>query len=358
MTAKTYELPLSRDYVRHWGLLEAVRELIQNAIDSDSPFEYAFEGDRLTITSRYTTLDPRTLILGATSKAGQADKIGSFGEGYKIALLVLARLGKTVFVQNGDLMWHPRFAESEQFGGEVFCIEEEPIPEALRVGNGLEFMVADLDDDEQAAIRSSCLMMQPPMTDVIGTSLGHILPSRPGKLYIGSLLVCDTKLQYGYDVLPKHLRLERDRKTVDGFDLKWLIKDMWADSGKWELMAQMMLDEVPDVEYLHNSAPSALKNACLELYDQKHPGAIAAKDQADLDRIKAVGTARTAIVPRGFYSTVTSSTGYSGRWVETAVESPHDSLQGWYEQNKGYLRRLPKVAFKQLLDKAKDWRIA
>ncbi len=352
---KTYELPLSREYVRHWGLLEAIRELIQNAIDSDSPFEYAFEGDTITITSRFTTLDPRTLILGSTSKAGQADKIGSFGEGYKIALLVLARLGKCVFVQNGDKMWRPSFVDSEQFGGEVFCIHEEDLLPALTTGTGLEFMVADLSTEEQEAIRSTCLMMQRPMMDVIGTSRGSILPSRPGKLYIGGLFVCDTKLTYGYDVLPQHLALERDRKTVDGFDLNWLIKDMWADSKRWDHMAQMMLDEVSDVEYLHNSAPAELKAACLRLYDLKHPGAIAAKDQADLDRIKAVGSARTAVVPRGFHMAVTTSAGYQGRYIQTVVETPQQILQAWYEQNKGKLGRMPKVAFKQLLVKAKGW---
>lgn len=353
MTIKTYELPMSRDYVRHWGLMEAVRELLQNAIDSDSPFEYSFGDESLTITSRYSQLDARTLVLGATSKASDAEKIGSFGEGYKIALLVLARLGKRVSVMNGDRLWLPHFRMSEVFDAEVFAINDDLSTEP---NNGVVFQINDLSEDEQDAIRDSCLMMQRPMTDVIGTSLGLILPSRPGKLYVGSLFVCDTKLHYGYDVLPKHLALERDRKTVDGFDLKWLVKDMWHATRLWDQVAQMLLDNVPDVEYAAVYAPRELKDACLALHDRKSPGAMVAKDQADLDRLKAVGSVRTAVVPHGFYSAVTGSSGYASRIKLVEAATPMEALEGWFEDHKKYLKRMPKVAFKKLLKEAGNWR--
>lgn len=349
---KTYELPMSRDYVRHWGLMEAVRELLQNAIDSESPFEYSFGDESLTITSRHSLLDARTLVLGATSKEGAADKIGSFGEGYKIALLVLTRLGKRVSVLNGDRLWLPHFRISEVFDAEVFAINDDLSTEP---NNGVVFQINDLTEEEQEAICESCLMMQRPMTDVIGTNRGLILPSRPGKLYVGSLFVCDTKLAFGYDVLPQYLALERDRKTVDGFDLKWLIKDMWHDSKRWDHIAQMLLDEVPDVEYAADYAPRELKDACLALHDLKHPGALVAKDQADLDRLKTIGTVRTAVVPRAFHSAVTASSGYSSRVQLVEVLTPKEALEGWFTDHKKYLRRMPKVAFKKLLKEAGNW---
>lgn len=353
MTIKTYELPMSRDYVRHWGLMEAVRELLQNAIDSESPFEYSFGDESLTITSRHSRLDARTLVLGATSKEGAADKIGSFGEGYKIALLVLTRLGKRVSVLNGDRLWLPHFRMSEVFDAEVFAINDDLSDEP---NNGVVFQINDLTEEEQEAIRESCLMMQRPMTDVIGTNRGFILPSRPGKLYVGSLFVCDTQLAFGYDVLPQYLALERDRKTVDGFDLKWLVKDMWHATRMWDQVAQMLLDNVPDVEYAADCAPRELKDACLALHDRKSPGAMVAKDQADLDRLKAVGSVRTAVVPQGFYWAVTGSSGYASRMRVVEVVTPKEALEGWFEENKKYLRRMPKVAFKKLLKEANNWR--
>lgn len=352
MSIKTYELPLSRDYVRHWGLAEAVKELLQNAIDSDSPFEYSFGDGCLTITSRYSQLNVRTLVLGATSKADAADKIGSFGEGYKIALLVLTRLGKRVSVLNGDRLWLPHFRSSEVFDAEVFAINDDLSTEP---NNGVVFQINDLSEQEQDAIRQSCLMMQPPMTDVIGTTRGMILPSRPGKLYVGGLFVCNTKLVYGYDVLPEYLRLERDRKTVDGFDLKWLVKDMWLATERWGQIAQMLLDDVTDVEYTADVAPSQLRDDCLALHDRRHPGALVAKDQADIDYLNSIGSVRTTVVPRAFHSAVTSSYGYSSRIRTVEVQTPKQALTSWYEANKKHLRRMPKVAFKKLLKQADNW---
>lgn len=49
---RTYELPIAREYVRHWSMPEAVREIIQNALDSDSPFEYEFKDHKLYVYSR------------------------------------------------------------------------------------------------------------------------------------------------------------------------------------------------------------------------------------------------------------------------------------------------------------------
>jgi hypothetical protein len=161
-SSKVFELSLSKDYVSHWGMVQAVRELIQNALDSDSPFEYEFEeteeGERcLRLISRFTTLPPSTLLLGTTSKAGADDKIGSFGEGYKIAMLVLTRLGHEVQFKNGDRLWRPKFRYSKKYETEVLVIEAFP----LQHNRGLTVEVHGLSEDDERDIRASCLKMQP-----------------------------------------------------------------------------------------------------------------------------------------------------------------------------------------------------
>ena len=78
----TYQLSLNKDYVKHWGLVEAVREFIQNAIDSESPFKYEFRdtdsGIVLTLRYELTTLPAKTLLLGTTAKADNIDAIEEF----------------------------------------------------------------------------------------------------------------------------------------------------------------------------------------------------------------------------------------------------------------------------------------
>ena len=81
MFDKVYELPISIDYVQHWGMAEAIREIIQNALDSESPFAYTLEDNTLTISSSHARLEPTSLLLGSTTKADNKEAIGSFGEG-------------------------------------------------------------------------------------------------------------------------------------------------------------------------------------------------------------------------------------------------------------------------------------
>lgn len=352
--SKSYELPLSRDYVRHWGLKEAVRELIQNALDSESPFEYAFAQGQLFITSRFARLEASTLVLGSTSKSDRDDAIGSFGEGYKIAMLVLTRNGFGVTLLNGNKQWVPEFRHSDQFDAEVLCINETP---AHRQNQGVEFVVSGLTEEDETEIRNMCLRMQPPMSDVIGTKYGHILPSRPGKLYVGTLFVCDTDLTCGYDILPEHLQLERDRQTVSGWDLKQVSKNAWIDTGRLDEVAEKIEAGIPDVEYVEYGSTELVREACYRLFQQKHPGAIAVQSQEELNNLVKQGMTNTVVVSRTFHSQVSNSTSYKQQVSHVvAIQTPKAALEDWYRDNKKYMSSLPSTAFKELVKRADGWR--
>lgn len=349
---KSYELPLARDYVRHWGVTEAVRELLQNMLDSESPNEFSIVGHQLSITSRFDTLPASTLVLGSTSKAGADDAIGSFGEGFKLALLVLTRLGYPVVVLNGDVSWTPAFAHSELFGAEVLTISESPILD----NQGLTFLIDNLHHTETTLINEMCLFMQPPMSDVIGTRYGSILPSRPGKLYVGGLFVCDTGLEYGYDALPAHLKLERDRQTVASFELKWLTKQMWLDTQQWETIADLMERDIKDLELLEYGCPEILKEVCYRKFKDANPGAIAVKSQEELNQVVARGMVKTVYVGGSYHAAITSTSEHKSTYTKhMAVQSPKEALQEWLDKHQREMRHPIRVAFQELLKQADKW---
>lgn len=350
--SRSYELPIARTYVRHWGMAEAVREIIQNAIDSDSPFEYEFAGSTLIVRSRFATLPTSTLLLGATSKADAADKIGSFGEGYKIALLVLTRADYQVRVLNGDRVWTPSFQHSRQFDAEVLCIDDTAAPAKTE---GIAFEISGLSPDDIAQIRESCLHMQTDLGEVITTSYGRILRGRPGRLYVGGLFVCKTELKFGYDIKPEYLALERDRQTVSGFDLQWLAKNMWFETARWDEIADLIGQEVKDLEYAEHGAPELVKEACYRAFRAKHPGAVVARDQAELDRLVNSGMTKV-VIHREYAPLVQSSTSYRAE-VVVAVEQPTDVLAKWLRENRKEMRTGAIVAFKDLLVEAQNWRL-
>jgi hypothetical protein len=353
MGQRTYELPIAKTYVRHWGMAEAVRELLQNAIDSESPFEFEFGADTLRIRSRYSKLSAATLLLGQTSKAESTDTIGSFGEGYKIALLVLTREGYPVTVHNGDRTWRPVFRRSRQFDAEVLCITDEPASERR---DGLEFEVGGLSPGDIATIRDGCLHMQNDIGEVHDVTEGRILRARSGKLYVGGLFVCDTQLQFGYDIKPEFLRLERDRQTVSNFDLLFLTKSMWFETERWEEIAKMIGDEVKDLEYAEYGTPEMVKEACYRAFRERHPGAVIAKNQEELEALIKRGMTNV-VVCAPYYPMVSQAKAYKSE-VVIPVTPPADVLRRWLSANRHAMRGAAIEAFrKDLIEQAEGWRL-
>lgn len=373
---KSYELPLRRDYVRHWGLVEAVREILQNAIDSDSPLEWSFdyqiEEDHwtdegvvtrkptgiasLSIRSPFSTLAIDTLLLGSTSKEGNPNAIGSFGEGYKIALLVLARLGMDVKLHNGDKTWRPEFRASRQFNGaETLHIIETSGGSRSR---GIEFVIHGLSAGDEAAIRDSCLQMQSDLGETIETSYGRILLARPGKLYVGGLMVCETEMLHGYDVKPQHLRLERDRQTVSGFDLALITKNMWFEAKRMDQVIEMLKAEAPDMQYANYSTPEVVKDACYRAFREKHPHAIVVKSLEELEKKVAQGMTRERVVHAGpvFGAIVSSSKHYKSEPF-TAVEPPVAIMEKFLREHRSEMRTPAIVEFKKLIKVSSAWKV-
>lgn len=117
---KNYELPISPNYVCNWGIKEAVREILQNAIDSEQcgyPKKVLYSPDCsvLTIINEGARLPLSSLVLGCSSKSDIDGMIGKFGEGYKLALVVLLRKGFSVDIINGMEEWTPSFVYSDKF---------------------------------------------------------------------------------------------------------------------------------------------------------------------------------------------------------------------------------------------------
>lgn len=347
-----YELPLAKEYVRHWGVVEGVRELIQNALDSESPFEYEFGPESLTIRSRFAKLTPETLLLGKTSKADNKDAIGSFGEGYKIAMLVIIRAGYDMTVFNGDVNWYPKFVRSVTFNSDVLAIEEELSPVRHE---GLAFRIGGLNEPIKTLIRNSCLHMQDSVGEVIETRYGRILLNRPSKLYVGGLFVCDTELKYGYDVKPEYLRLERDRQTVSTFDLQWLAKDMWFESKRFDDIAKMMDGNVPDLAYAEHGCPELVKEACYKVFRDKNPTAVIAKSQDELKNQIRAGMSIYVHSSSAFVANVRSTPAYRAETF-VKVATPRDLLEEWFDAHGRHMNRYGKIAFRELLKTADGWK--
>ena len=360
MFTKKYKLTLTQDYVASWGMSQAVREIIQNSLDSESPFKYEFIYDELTETytmrldSDFSSLPIKTLLLGSTSKAENKNAIGSFGEGYKIALLVLTRLGHPVTITNGKKVWTPAFEFCREFEEDLLVITEENNPTKYF---GLRFEVGMLSAEDVEQIKSSCLLMRKAVGEAISTYKGDILLDLPGVLYVGNLFICNTNLTYGYNIKPEFITLERDRQTVSSWDLEWVVKDMWLATERYDFIAGLMEKDTADIRAIKFDCPELLREACYRLFKTKYKGSVAARSQEELDGLVAKGMTSVVVVSSSsFYTGVSSSNSYLSEVTPTILKLPLEVLEEFFQENKGCMRKKALVNFKTLLEKAEDWR--
>ena len=260
--SKVIELPLAPEYVSHWGFWEGIREILQNAIDqewTDPTAEMIFNQSHshIAVTNKNTTLSVGTLLLG---RSGKADgQIGGFGEGYKLALLVLLRNNYRTTIRTGDQVWTPSFGYSKTFDGNVLRID---IEDGMDWTADTTFLVECTGEEERNIIAERYIH---------GTvEKSHIIRARPGDVFVGGLYVCHfNELKFGYNFVPGEIILNRDRNSVELFELQWKLKDLLREDIDGAELLDMVIKSTPDVEYV--TTPTKLALAWIDRYDEVIP---------------------------------------------------------------------------------------
>lgn len=264
-----YELSVTPNYVKDWKVSDALREIFQNAQDQSSVngiecySTYDASSKTLTVVNPNSWLDRKTLLLGHTSKEsndGDRTQVGQFGEGYKLACLVLLREGKHVAIKNEcyNEVWEPYLKSSRRYNGEtvlIFAINGRLSYKHFK-DKPLSFVITGITQDEWQAYQDLNLKLSPPAANsLISTYYGDILLEEKyqGKIHVGSLFVGTVEgMQYGYNIKPGYLQIDRDRRILPDFDTRWTTSKMWADSGS-EKVLQLIEEDAPDVSYLDPS---------------------------------------------------------------------------------------------------------
>lgn len=301
---RKYELSIDVNYVKDWGVSEAIRELFQNSVDEEqvnpsnkSFFGYNEEKQELTIGNKCSCLDIESLLLGVTSKTNDDDTVGQFGEGYKIATVVLLRTKHPITFYNYGKreVWRPRLVKSRRYNGRLiptFFVDKE-FPWTSVPDNDLTIVVENITPEEYEQITHMILQLSDDIGDIYEVHTGNqvlLNPKYTGRIYVNGLYVCtDKTLNYGYNIQPRDLRLERDRKTVDGFDLIWTTSSIWGYlMDKKEFREMLFSDNTTDISYvvsMRNPTPSSKK----WFTDTYGVDAIPCSTQSEYDDIVARG---------------------------------------------------------------------
>lgn len=368
---RKYELSISADYVPEWGVTEAIREFFQNSIDEETRdasnkmfFDYDAEDKTIRIGNKHSELDIKTLLFGVTTKSGDKEMIGNHGEGYKIATVVLLRLGKTVVFQNycKREIWRPRLVNSRRYGGiqvPTFFIDTaavwEKVPE-----HSLIIEVGGIEPEEYERIRDSNLHLQEDYSRR-DTSYGGILEGNgyQGCVFVGGLFICkEPGLEFGIDFKPKVVRLERDRSMVNSFDIKWYAARMVEELKDAGLMKQS-LNSYSGTYIESYRVPSELRDEIAEDFINEH-GAKAApvSSQADVEGMKKRGY-KPVIVSEAKKKVILESEYYSD--VKEDLEKERQQARPLYdrfcefaEKIEGKLTEDEVITLYSFVDEIKD----
>lgn len=333
--SKLYELTLSSDYLKHWTVEDAVRELFQNAIDFSDDGELDFiitENRELQINTKDVSLHPSVLLLGSGDKSEDDTKLGGFGEGMKVALLILAREGIDVVMYNGDKIWRPKFLHNEHFGTKMLCIEEE---DNLGEDVGIRYTIKGLHTDEIMTIIDRTLPTQ--SYEGFDTRYGEVLKDDrfKSKIFVGGLYVCNVAgLNFGYNFNKGTLPLNRDRQTVPDWEVSSMTNRMVEVAVTPEEYVKLVAAEAKDV--YHARYQRQEQDVCEVAHEQfvaEHGKKTIANSESQAKALRAEGYTDTYIETNdGLYNLITSSKSYE-KGEKTVVETTEQRVSRLFDES-------------------------
>jgi hypothetical protein len=222
---------ITADYVRDWSVRDAIRELVANAIDgevtSGGKFEAKHDAKKeiLHLINRDTKVDARALYFGGTSKYGDDRLIGQYGEGLKIAMLVLARTGIKLVIRNGDEIWQPAI-EPDKLGFEVLTLN---IKKGSDTNVDFKVEVHGVNTEAWHTIQDMFLHLRKP-AKIETTHSGEVIRDAD---YVGKIFVkgvyCTHRPNYSTGYNFRNLDIGRDRRIPSGWDMDYTISRIWEE---------------------------------------------------------------------------------------------------------------------------------
>ncbi|WP_369228424.1 hypothetical protein AB5J52_48100 (plasmid) [Streptomyces sp. R39] len=240
--------PIADDYVKDWTSGRALVELIANALDEDPHTVVAWKDGVLTIHDQGPGIPRTGLLLGASRKT--SEQIGQFGEGKKLAALVLARDPRigTVQFDTVGYSFTPVLKPSTYLtdvpglddGRQTLVLHYEYWTTNRERGT-LITVACPQKVAEDAVSRVRYLnnpAYRPPQDRA-----EIILDGQPGRIFVGGILVSiDSRLAASYDLPLTTAKGEqnRDRTIVDGVALENHIRSALAASADPDVIARFV----------------------------------------------------------------------------------------------------------------------
>ena len=217
--------PIALNYREHWGTWEAIREIVQNSLDSSESYTSYHDGNNLVIEDNGKGIEVKHLLFGISEKGENAR--GKFGEGLKIALIVLKRLGYTVEIlsNNLEIKVSTKFIENQECLNILYRHNGENF-KGTRI-TILNYMGPDYKERFINSRNTDIVFANSSYGQIIRQSEGTIDNPKIGKLYVKDIFVSNIdNSMYSYNL--KDVRLEESRNMVSELDMQYQLGYLWS----------------------------------------------------------------------------------------------------------------------------------
>ncbi len=299
---------ISPEYVKSWDIPMAIRELLQNLLDTKREFGASgaarYNKDRgiAELKDDGPGLELRHLALGISEKG--ADSVGQFGEGLKLALLLFAREGRFIEVRSKDYRLAPVIRPSE-FGTETLFFEVEEMGSSIQ-GTTVRFKCSqdELNDGKSYFPTEFKVSQELKVSWVLKDKIS--LPG--GRIFInGSLVATIEDALFSYHLWGEDAKKisNRDRSIVDHGLLRGFIMDKITGAGddipvSWyqKCLEEMSLEDSNRHLFERDISPYRLtENLCKAFFKVFGSKAVVSQGNAHKDQLAARLGFRPVYIP-------------------------------------------------------------
>lgn len=235
------------DYLKDWGIEQALREIYQNFLDFGS-FKESVKTVKngkvlVTISNDWKPKNLDFLRIGNSRK--KEGSIGKHGEGIKMAFMIFLRNNLySQIITNNSVVVPSSYVDDEI--GECFSFEY------FNIKSRSERFIVQFVIDKAIFKSFRDNIITEKDIEYTDKYYGDIVNKPKGCIYSGGLFVAQLQnLSRAYNIKPEHLQLDRDRSVPRSFDVNWAASRILDSFDKWNFVDEtyddtQFITKVPD----------------------------------------------------------------------------------------------------------------
>ncbi len=231
MTDNIIHYGFGLDYLKNWGIKQALREIYQNFLDYGEYEETVEVVNNIALVTISNDWQPESLDflrIGNSNKGNNLEAIGKHGEGMKMAFLIFFRENLTSSITTPKYTICPSIYTDKEIGDCFSLVYSKNIIENNGFSISFECPYDIFQDFKNGVLKEE---------DYIFTDNYHgsIVDKPIGNIFVGGLYVCQLEnFSKAFNFPPSRIPLDRDREVPRVWDVNWHAARIHDAHGKWE----------------------------------------------------------------------------------------------------------------------------